>query len=172
MSNETIELPSQKEIFVNMGLSAWKAENKKLDKLLDKLSDEQFLKETAPGRNRGIYLVGHLVAVNDDILRVLGFGERLYPQLHEIFIKNPDNAGLAMPSITDLKKYWKEINAKLTQYMDKMQPDDWFTKHAVVSAEDFVKEPHRNKLNIVLTRTTHQSYHLGQLAYLDQKTAD
>ena len=172
MSNETIIIPSQKEVFINMGLSAWKAENKKLDKLLDKLSDDQFLKETAPGRNSGIYLVGHLVAVNDDMLRVLGFGERSYPQLHEIFITNPDNAGLAMPSMTELKKYWNEINDKLMQHMDKMQPDDWFSKHAAVSAEDFAKEPHRNKLNIILSRTTHQSYHLGQLAYLDQKAAD
>ena len=32
--------------------------------------------------------------------------------------------------------------------------------------EDFIKEPHRNKLNIILTRTTHLSYHTGQLALL------
>ena len=169
MTNETIGIPSQKEIFINMVLSAWKAENKKLDKMLDTLPDDTFSKQTAPGRNRGIYLVGHLVAVNDDMQRILGFGEKLYPQLEDIFIKNPDNAGTEMPSIAELKKYWKEVNAKLTQHMDKMKPDDWFSKHAVVSAEDFAKEPHRNKLNILLTRSIHQSYHLGQLAYLDQK---
>ncbi|MBC7554999.1 MAG: hypothetical protein H7257_13600 [Taibaiella sp.] len=43
-----------------------------------------------------------------------------------------------------------------------MGAEDWFLKHNSVSAEDFVNEPHRNKLNILLTRTTHLSYHLGQ----------
>ena len=32
--------------------------------------------------------------------------------------------------------------------------------------EDFIKEPHRNKLNVLLTRTTHLAYHAGQLALL------
>jgi len=42
------------------------------------------------------------------------------------------------------------------------QPDEWFAKHSAVSAEDFAKEPHRNKLNILVNRTNHHSYHLGQ----------
>ncbi len=37
---------------------------------------------------------------------------------------------------------------------------------AAVTAEDFAREPHRNKLNIVLNRTGHVSYHLGQLVLL------
>jgi len=47
-----------------------------------------------------------------------------------------------------------------------MQPTEWFTRHTSVSEEDFIKEPHRNKLNVLITRATHQSYHLGQLIYL------
>ncbi len=35
-----------------------------------------------------------------------------------------------------------------------------------VSDEDFEKEPHRNKLNIIVTRTSHLSYHTGQLILL------
>ena len=50
-----------------------------------------------------------------------------------------------------------------------MQPEDWFTKHSAISAEDFAKEPHRNKLNILINRTVHQGYHMGQLAYLVKK---
>jgi hypothetical protein len=47
-----------------------------------------------------------------------------------------------------------------------MQASAWFAKHNAVSAEDFAKEPHRNKLNVLITRTIHQGYHLGQMNYL------
>jgi len=55
--------------------------------------------------------------------------------------------------------------------MDSMSPSDWFTKHSAISAEDFEKEPHRNKLNILINRTNHQSYHMGQLIYLIEKAS-
>ena len=71
-----------------------------------------------------------------------------------------------MPTIEELKKYWKEINAALTDKFNTMHPQQWFEKHTTVSAEDFAKEPYRNKLNVLLNRTAHQSYHLGQMNYL------
>ena len=73
---------------------------------------------------------------------------------------------MARPSVEELKKYWKEVNAVLYEHISKMTTGDWFTRHSAVSEEDFSKEPHRNKLNIIINRTNHQSYHLGQLAYL------
>jgi len=171
MSNET-QTTSQADIAVAMILSAWHAQNKKLDALLDKLPDEQFLKETAPGRNRGIYLLGHLAAVNDAMLPILGLGEKLYPQLEKIFITDPDNTAAEMPPVATLKDYWKKVNDKLSAEIAKMKTADWFSRHTLVSAEDFVKEPQRNKLNIMVSRANHQGYHLGQLAYLDVKKAD
>jgi uncharacterized damage-inducible protein DinB len=149
-----------------MIVSAWQTQNKRVNELFAKLSEEQFAKETAPGRNSGTYLVGHLAAVNDAMLSILGFGEKLYPELENIFIKNPEKSGLEKPSISELKKYWNQINAKLDQHIENMQPNEWFERHTSVSAEDFAKEPHRNKLNILISRATHQAYHLGQLAYL------
>jgi hypothetical protein len=41
---------------------------------------------------------------------------------------------------------------------------DWLKKHAAVSEEDFLKEPLRNRLAILLSRTNHLAYHLGQTA--------
>jgi hypothetical protein len=35
-------------------------------------------------------------------------------------------------------------------------------KHTSVSAEDFAKEPHRNRYTILLTRTMHMALHFGQ----------
>src|ERR1039458_8192643 len=154
------------QIMVKMALDAWNAQLKNGNDLLEKLSDEQLMNEVALGRNRGIYLVGHLVAVHDRMLPLLGFGEQLYPQLNEPFLKNPDNANAAMPSAKELRQFWKNINSTLADYFSKMQPDAWFQKHNSVSAEDFAKEPHRSKLNTILSRTNHLSNHLGQLVFL------
>ena len=41
-------------LLVKMVLTAWHGQNTRVDDLLSKLSDEQLLHETAPGRNTGI----------------------------------------------------------------------------------------------------------------------
>ena len=165
-TNESI---NGKTVFIKMALSAWDTYNTRLNKLIDTLSDEQLTAETAPGRNTGIYLFGHLIAVSDGLFPILGFGERLYPKLDKIFLETPDKSGLEMPSINELKEYWKKVNAKLTDHIIRVPADEWFTRHNNVSEADFANEPHRNKLNIIINRTNHTSYHLGQLAYLAKK---
>ncbi|HUM47730.1 MAG TPA: DinB family protein [Chitinophagales bacterium] len=157
---------SNEQLFVKMALSAWDSHVNRLNKLIDQLSDEQFNAETAPGRNSGIYLLGHLTAVNDAMLPLLGLGERMYAQLDVTFIENPDKSGQVMPSIEALKALWKNTITNLSTQMNHLTTDEWFTRHLAVSEEDFAREPHRNKLNIILNRTNHLSYHLGQLMYL------
>lgn len=168
MQTQTIADES-KTVFIKMAISAWDTYNARVNKLLATLSDEELLAETAAGRNTGIYLIGHLVAVSDGLFPVLGFGERLYPELDKAFLHSPDKSGHQMPTITELKEYWNKVNIKLTDHIKLMPADDWFTRHNSVSETDFAKEPHRNKLNIILNRTSHTSYHLGQLAYLAKK---
>jgi hypothetical protein len=160
---------SEKELFVKMALDAWETQNLRVDKLLSELTDEQLKMETATGRNSGGYLIGHLTAVNDGLLTILGLDQRLYPQLEEVFLKSPEKSVLKKPSMTELKKYWNEVNTKLKAHFEKLTADDWFDKHVAISAEDFAKEPHRNKLNVLISRTNHQSYHLGQLNFLAKK---
>lgn len=157
------------ELFVKMAVDAWDTQNSRLSKMLETLSDEQLAAETAPGRNSGTYLLGHSTAVNDALLPLLGFGERLYPELEDVFLKNPENSGLEKPSLAELKNYWDKVNSELAGHIAKMKPEDWFQRHNSVSEEDFAKEPHRNKLNILINRANHQSYHLGQIAYLKSR---
>ncbi|MEO6000782.1 MAG: DinB family protein [Chitinophagaceae bacterium] len=166
---QTTDKSVGKELFIKMVFTNWEIQNTRVDKLLDTLTDEQLITETAPGRNSGIYIIGHLIAVNDGMLPLLGFGEKLYPELANIFLTNPDKSGLEKPSLQELKQYWKNINNTIREHSSKMPADEWFTKHTAISEEDFLKEPFRNKLNIVINRTNHQSYHLGQLVYLQNK---
>jgi hypothetical protein len=158
-----------KELFIKMAVDAWNTHYARVNKLLDELSDEQLAAEVAPGRNTGIYLLGHLVAVTDRMMPLLGFGEAMYPQLEKPFLTSPDKSGLEMPSVQVLRQYWKEVNTKLSAAIANTSPDEWFMKHTAVSEADFAKEPHRNKLNVLINRTNHQSYHLGQLVFLGNK---
>jgi hypothetical protein len=157
---------AQPELFIKMVISNWELQNTRLNNLLESISDEQLSEETAPGRNTGTYLLGHLTAVSDGIIPLLDLGDKLYPELQNIFIDNADKSGQVFPSAGELKIYWNKVNETLRQYFSNMQPSTWFTRHMAVSEEEFAKEPHRNKLNILINRTNHQSYHLGQLIYL------
>jgi len=165
-------MKTEKEVFIKMVIGAWETQNTRVNKLIETLSEEQLMSETAPGRNRGIYLVGHLTAITDGMFPILGWGERLYPQLEAIFVTEPDKTVSKIPSLAEVEKCWDSVNARITEHINKTQPDEWFAKHSVVSAEDFAKEPHRNKLNILVNRTNHLSYHLGQLAYLGKRKSE
>ena len=154
------------DTFVKMILDRWNGALKNWDEVISSLSDEALQKEVAPGKNRGIYLLGHMVAVHDDMLRLLDLGEKQYPQLFEPFIKSPDKASADIPNAATLRGFWNDQCAALKTKFDNLQPADWFEKHTAVSVEEFAKEPHRNKLNIILTRTTHLTYHTGQLVLL------
>ena len=153
------------QTMVKMIVDRWHALIEKFDTILDSMTDEQLQKEIAPNLNRGIYLLGHLVAVHDDMLPILDFGDKLFPGINEMF-KSPDKSIEKIQSATELRVCWKRLNEVFTQKFGSLQPDEWFQKHTSVSAEDFIQEPHRNKLNIIITRTSHLSYHLGQFVLL------
>jgi hypothetical protein len=155
------------EIFVKMALDAWHSQLKSTDSLLNKLSDEQFMQEVSPGRNRGIYLLGHLIAVHDMMLPLLLLGDAQYPTFYPVFVQSPDSAAADFPSINQLRTQWTATNEKLSAHFASLTADEWFTRHASVSPEDFEKEPHRNRLNVLLSRTNHLSYHRGQLVLLE-----
>jgi hypothetical protein len=154
------------QTMVKMVIDRWNGSIKNADALLQSLTDEQLQKEIAPGKNRGIYVLGHLIAVHDDMLILLNIGEKLYPALYEPFLKFADKTVEAIPTAATLREYWKNQCEILKQHFESLSAEQWFEKHTAVSEEDFKAEPHRNKLNIIITRTTHLAYHTGQLQML------
>lgn len=159
-------METQHTLFVKLALDAWNTQSNRTNTLVQSLSDNALAEETAPNRNAGTYLLGHLTAVHDAMIPLLGLGEKLYPQLETIFLKNPDKSGLEKPSIQDLRLYWNSVQGTLANHFAELTAEDWFKKHATISHEDFLKEPHRNKLSVLINRTNHMAYHLGQMAYL------
>jgi hypothetical protein len=154
------------ELFVKMTMDRWNASLRSCDTLLAQLSDNDLQQAIAPGKNRGIYLLGHLIAVHDDMLLLLDLGEKMYPDLFEPCVKMPDREDAVIPDAQSLRSAWTNQCAALEVLFNKFTAEQWFEKHTAVTAEDFLKEPHRNKLNIVVTRTSHLQYHLGQLRLL------
>lgn len=148
---------------VAAAVGSWKQIVARLDKGLSAASEEDLQKEVAPGRNRVFYLIGHLTAVHDRLFSLLNLGERLYPGFDKIFIESPDSKSSGGVSTEELRKAWTDVNTKLTAAIESLQPAQWLEKHAAVSDEDFSKDPSRNRLAVLLSRTNHASFHQGQI---------
>lgn len=155
-----------RELFIKMVLDAWNTKINSTNKLLAELSDEQLEKQVAPGKNTGVYLLGHLTAINNRMITLLGLGNELHPALYKPFVDSAEKDIAEKPSVKELRQAWTDVNQELDRLFAKVQPDEWFKRHNSVSDDAFSKEPHRNKLNVIINRTNHLDYHLGQLILL------
>jgi DinB family protein len=158
----------KQEVFVTMALNAWNGHIKKADTLFKSLTDEQLQKQVAPGRNRGIYLVGHLAAVHDHMFELLGIGERMYAHFDAPFISEADKHDVELASAAEIREAWETTSQKLAEAFGKLKPEEWFAKHTKMTDEDLAKEPHRNRLSVLISRTDHMAYHLGQVALINK----
>ena len=105
---------------------------------------------------------GHLTAIHDAMLPLLGLGKRLYPEFDVAFVINPDKSQTFTPSHEEIRRAWITVNGELSKGFENMSPSDWLQRHSAVSEEEFGTDPSRNRFSILLSRTNHLSYHLGQ----------
>jgi len=154
---------TNEELFAATAIKTWTTVTARLEKLLSSLSDDELQSEVSPGRNRVYYILGHLAAYHDRLLPMLGLGERLHPELDDLFIANPDRTFPDEIAAAELRKMFTEVNAKVTSAIEAMPPADLLQKHEAVSAEDFAKEPLRNRLAVFEIRTAHAMFHAGQI---------
>lgn len=160
----TTTMTSQ-ERFVQSALLNWQQAIGRATAFFDKFTDEELLQPIVPGKNRVVYILGHLAAIHDRMLPLLEIGERSYPHLDEIFITNPDDLNASLPEIQELRKAWAASNEHITSVLRGWSPEEWLERHTAVSKEDFEKDPNRNKFTLVLSRARHVDYHMGQLVW-------
>jgi hypothetical protein len=151
------------ELFTKTAIGSWTLASERLDKMFSSLSDEDLQTRVAPERNRVFYLLGHLTAVHDRLFPLLGLGERLHPELDDVFLTSPDGKAPDRVSAAELRRAWSEVQERLTAAIVALPPEAWLQRHEAVSAEDFVKEPLRNRLAVLLSRTNHAAFHAGQI---------
>ncbi|HEY3988411.1 MAG TPA: DinB family protein [Acidobacteriaceae bacterium] len=154
------------EMLTRTALHSWKLVIARFDGAVASLSGEQLQQQVAPGRNRLLYLLGHLTAVHDRMFPLLGLGERLHPELDEVYIANRDQTLHDPIPAAGLKQAWSDVNRTLTAAFEKLTPEQWLEKHTAVSDEDFAKDPTRNRLAVVISRTNHAAFHTGQAALI------
>jgi hypothetical protein len=154
---------TNEELLVSTTLNSWKLVISGIDKAVASLPDEDLQREIAPGKNRIFYLIGHLTAVHDRMFPMLGLGDRLHPELDDAFLVNPDPKFPDEIPPAKLRAAWSEVNGKLTSGFEALRPEEWLQRHTAVSEEDFAKEPLRNRLAVLMSRTNHASFHAGQM---------
>jgi hypothetical protein len=154
---------TSEELLTSSALNAWKLVIGRVNEGIAPLSEEQLQRQVAPGKNRLLYLIGHLTVVHDRMFPMLSVGQRLHPELEEAYLTNPDRALPDPISPSDLKKAWNEVNGKLTAAFEAFTPQEWLQKHNAVSEEEFAKDPLRNRLAVLMSRTNHVSFHAGQM---------
>ena len=148
---------------IDSALRAWKGNVETTAKFFNALSEEQLQQAVAPGRNRLIYLWGHLAAANDALFPLLGIGPKHHPELEAMFLANPDRSTASLPSASELKQLWGEIHDALWSAFNKWSASEWLAKHTAVSDEEFLKEPYRNRYTVMLSRSAHIAFHHGQV---------
>ena len=97
------------------------------------------------------------------MLPLLRLGIRLHVELDQDFLTNPDRTTPDRISAAALRQAWTKVNDTLTRAMEALPAEAWLERHDAVSAEDFAKEPLRNRLSVLLSRTAHAQFHTGQI---------
>ena len=161
---------SPADLFARTAVHSWKVSLARLDQMFAAFSDGDLQQEIAPGKNRIYYLLGHLTAVHDRMLPLLGLGTRLHEELDQDFLTNSDRAAPDRVSAASLREAWAKVNATLTSAIEALSAEEWLKKHDAVSVEDFAKEPLRNRLSVLLSRTAHVQFHTGQIRLAVKKT--
>jgi hypothetical protein len=149
---------------VATAMQAWRLTIDRTSKTVASFTDDELQLEVAPGKNRLYYLVGHLAATHDRLFPLLRLGERLHPELDGQFLETPNRKFLGNEvAPAELRTIWSEVNRKLIEAFESLQPHEWLERHSSVSEEDFAKEPLRNRLAVLISRLSHAAYHEGQM---------
>jgi hypothetical protein len=149
---------------IEICLLQWNAFNKRMEKTFETISDKNFHTPLVPNGNSPSWLLGHLADTDDALLELFGIRKRLYPELAKMYHHERGTNQSGHLAKAELMAKWKAIVEELDRTFKAMSEADWHGRHTAVSEEDFKKEPHRNKLNVMLSRVTHKASHLGQVA--------
>jgi hypothetical protein len=142
---------------------AWRTIVGRLSRIFESADEETLQRQIAPGRNRAVYLLGHLIVAHDRMFTLMNLGLRLYPQLDDAYFDNPDRSRPDPVAPAELKAAWTDVSSRLTSAFELLTAAQWLEKHSAVSPDDFAKDPTRNRLAILLSRTNHAAFHTGQI---------
>jgi hypothetical protein len=137
---------------------------------IDPLTDEELKMELAPGKNHGVWLLGHLITSDDDFSVYMGKGPLFYPEYHRIFGQGSKLQPVEnYPDIPLLREQWKKVVEKNKKIYAELTDEELEEFHA--KAKDPEKDYFKTKQRIIIFWQLHQMYHAGQLGVLVSKAA-
>ena len=144
--------------------SQWKTMVEWVDMNLKELNDADLMKEIIPGKNHGIWILGHLIACEDDVSVYLVKGNYMFAEYQQLFgtggkIQDSKN----YPSPLHLRENWKKVCYKSNQVIISMSDEDLSKPHEMLKSEsDYFK----TKIKFLADHILHQMYHNGQFGLL------
>jgi hypothetical protein len=133
---------------------------------IGRLSDDDLRMEVAPGRNHGVWVLGHLIESEDELSKFLGKGAMLYPDYEETFgMKSKLLPVEAYGQVAKLREQWNTVVAKNDAMFRNLNDAEWDEPHALVEG-DVKDDFYGTKGRCVYLWNLHQMYHVGQLALL------
>ncbi len=132
---------------------------------IDPLTDDEFKMEIYPGKNHGVWLLGHLVTSDDDFSMFMGKGEVMFPEYYEVFgqgskLLPPEE----YPPVSELRSAWKKVCEKNRKIYSELTDDELQLPHALVKNID--KDYFKTKERVIMAWHLHQLYHAGQLGII------
>lgn len=132
---------------------------------IDPLTDDELKMELSPGKNHGIWILGHLIVSDDDFSLYMGKGDLLFPEYYEIFgAKSKLQPVESYAPASLLRKQWKEVIEKNKKIYAELTDEELKLPHAKV--DEFENDFFKTKENIAKFWQLHQMYHAGQLSIL------
>lgn len=132
------------------------------------LSDDEFKSEISPGKNHGVWLLGHLLTSDDDFSMFMGKGPVMFPEYYETFGQGSKLLPAEdYPSVHDLKDAWSKVCEKNRKIYSELTDDELQLPHAMV--KDIDKDYFKTKERVIMAWQLHQLYHAGQLGILVAK---
>jgi uncharacterized damage-inducible protein DinB len=129
------------------------------------LSDEDFKTELSPGKNHGVWILGHMIVCDDDFSLYMGKGELLYPEFAETFGQSSKILPVEdYPPVAELKGWWNKVCLKNKKIYSELKDSEFDEPHALVT--DFEKDFFKTKGRVVMAWQLHQMYHNGQLGVI------
>lgn len=132
---------------------------------IDALSDEDLKMELSPGKNHGVWILGHMIVSDDDFSVYMGKGELLYPRWSEKLgqrskLMPPEN----YPPVPELREMWKKVCEKNFKIYETITDEELPQHHALYKASE--PDYFKTKDRVIMSWQLHQMYHAGQLAVL------
>ncbi|HZV13116.1 MAG TPA: DinB family protein [Candidatus Kapabacteria bacterium] len=133
---------------------------------LDALTDDELKMEIVPGRNHGVWILGHLIASDDDLSLYINKEPVLYPDCQELFQQGSVLKSVeSYPPISELRRRWKAVCEKNEILFDQLRDEMLDEPHEMIKG-DPEKDFFKTKDVCLMVWTLHQVHMAGELALL------